>query len=436
MIKLQPSIITIMFLCAMTTISSTSKYHGHVVENTNIQTAEVVVELDSNQYEQGFQDQQDTSRKIQNKTSKYIGVTWHKDNKKWRAQLKHEGKDYYGGLFDNEKDAAMKVNLLCDKYEIERKHPISNMDVIKKIRNTTSKYTGVGWKKDKKCWQVQFHHNKKRYYGGYFDNEEHAAMKINLLCDKYEIKRWHPTINIDLYISNRVQRDKNQTSKYNGVCWHKDHKCWQVQLAHNKKQYFGGNFDYEEHAAMKVNLLCDKYEIERKNSMINLDLDAIQKEVPNKTSIYNGVYWHKHCRKWTAKLIHQTKPYYGGLFDIEEHAAMKINLICDTIKIKRKNPHISKNVISNKTKSKVHQCSTENTVNEEVKIEDKNIFDRFKDECENRCIQSNDATEFQNSNAKRKRKQNSLINDDVKEEVKEENELLEKIQQDYTKMQD
>ena len=50
---------------------------------------------------------------------------------------------------------------------------------------------------------------------------------------------------------------------------------------------------------------------------------------------------------------------------------------------------------------------------------------------EERCI----VTEFQNSNAARKRKQNSMINDDVKEE-KEENELLEKIQQDYTKIQD
>jgi len=25
-------------------------------------------------------------------------------------------------------------------------------------------------------------HNKKTYYGGYFDNEEHAAMSVNLLC--------------------------------------------------------------------------------------------------------------------------------------------------------------------------------------------------------------------------------------------------------------
>ena len=61
--------------------------------------------------------------------------------------------------------------------------------------------------------------------------------------------------------------------------------------------------------------------------------------------------------------------------------------------------------------------------------------------CENRFIhQINDEescieTEFQNSNGKRKRKQNSMINQDVKE-VKEENELLEEIQNNYTKIHD
>ena len=74
-----------------------------------------------------------------------------------------------------------------------------------------------------------------------------------------------------------------------------------------------------------------------------------------------------------------------------------------------------------------------------IKIEDENILDGFKDACENRFIQSNDEenidTEFQKSNAKRKRKPNSMLNNDVKE-VKEENELFQKIQQDYTETKD
>ena len=48
---------------------------------------------------------------------------------------------------------------------------------------------------------------------------------------------------------------------------------------HNKKLYYGGYFDNEEQAAMKVNLLCDKHGKERKNPMIDIKLDAIQQVI-------------------------------------------------------------------------------------------------------------------------------------------------------------
>merc|ERR1711925_11576 len=162
---------------------------------------------------------------------------------------------------------------------------------------------------------------------------------------------------------------------------------------------------------------------DRKNPMINIRLPTIQ-QIPNKTSVYTGVCWNKDKNKWRAQVTHNKKRYFGGYFDHEEHAAMKINLLCDKIKIERKNPEINKDVIQKKAKSKLYQYTTENVVNKEVKIEGENILDRFKDECEDRFIhQSNDeerciaaATEFQNSNAKRKQKQNLILNDNVKEE--------------------
>lgn len=39
-------------------------------------------------------------------TSIYKGVRWFKSHKKWRADIKYQGKTKYLGLFDNEKDAA------------------------------------------------------------------------------------------------------------------------------------------------------------------------------------------------------------------------------------------------------------------------------------------------------------------------------------------
>ena len=69
----------------------------------------------------------------------------------------------------------------------------------------------------------------------------------------------------------------NKASRYIGVYWNKNRKIWKVELKYNKKRYYGGCFDDEEHAAIKVNLLCDKFEIERKNPTVNLELDVIQK---------------------------------------------------------------------------------------------------------------------------------------------------------------
>ena len=68
-------------------------------------------------------------------------------------------------------------------------------------------------------------------------------------------------------------------------------------------------------------------------------------EIPNTTSIYTGVTWNKNAKGWQAQLQHNKKNYYGGLFDKEEHAAIKINSICDTIEIKHKNPKINKDII-------------------------------------------------------------------------------------------
>ena len=55
-------------------------------------------------------------------------------------------------------------------------------------------------------------------------------------------------------------------------------------MKHNKKLYYGGYFDNEKQAAMKVNSLCDKFEKERKNPMIIIESDEIQ-QVMDSSSI-------------------------------------------------------------------------------------------------------------------------------------------------------
>jgi hypothetical protein len=43
-------------------------------------------------------------------TSKYRGVSWHKSEGKWQAQIKHNNKRHHLGNFINEIDAAIAYN--------------------------------------------------------------------------------------------------------------------------------------------------------------------------------------------------------------------------------------------------------------------------------------------------------------------------------------
>jgi len=159
-------------------------------------------------------------------------------------------------------------------------------DESKNIEIKTSKYTGVSWNKQRGKWNANLIHNKKKYYGGFYKNKEHAAMNVNLLCDKCHIKRKNLMIDIELPV-------QNHTSIYSGVSWHKNKKQWQARLRNEGIEYYGGFFDIEEHAAMSVNLLCDKCHIERKNLTIDIKLfEAYQ--VHNSTSQYIGVSWEKN----------------------------------------------------------------------------------------------------------------------------------------------
>jgi len=316
------------------------------------------------------------------KTSIYFDVSWNNNAKKWQAMLYHNQKHNYGGLFDKEEDAAMKINLLCDMYAIERKNPMIDIELFEdhQVHNQTSKYAGVTWNKNNKCWQAQLQHNNKKYHGGNFDKEEHAAMNINLLCDKLGLKRKNPMIDIEF---DRIQKVHNSTSQYIGVSWNKNTKTWQAQLMHKGKKYFAGLFDNEKHAAMKVNLLCDKLGIQRKNPMIDIEFDVIP-QGHNSTSKYTGVYWDKNRKKWKAQMVLKGKKYCGGHFDYEKHAAMKVNLLCDKLGKQRKNPMVDIEFDAIEQKTKSNQSKAENLANEkEAKVEEDNILYGLKDQCEN-----------------------------------------------------
>ena len=62
-------------------------------------------------------------QKFFNALSRYSGVSWSSKYQKWIARLYVEQKQIYGGIFDNEIDAAKRVNGICDGLNIPHKNP-------------------------------------------------------------------------------------------------------------------------------------------------------------------------------------------------------------------------------------------------------------------------------------------------------------------------
>jgi len=112
------------------------------------------------------------------------------------AHITNGGNYNFGGRFDNEVDAAKRINQLCEKYGIEPKNP----ELCEELANGSntnskiSKYNGVSWDKEFEKWRIKIKINGKYRTGGVFVDEFQAAKRLNQLCVEYGIEPSNPQI--------------------------------------------------------------------------------------------------------------------------------------------------------------------------------------------------------------------------------------------------
>jgi hypothetical protein len=151
-----------------------------------------------------------TQYEMKEKTSKYKGVTWHRESGKWYVQIYQKGQNpKYGGHFNDELEAAKRANQLCEELGIPPQNPtisaIPNQQYQKKEK--ISQYKGVCWQKERKIWRVRLHvKGEKEKFGGNFKDEVDAAKRVNQLCEELGIPPQNPGV-----VEMPTQHDDFQT---------------------------------------------------------------------------------------------------------------------------------------------------------------------------------------------------------------------------------
>lgn len=110
---------------------------------------------------------ENTNMKHIKSSSKYVGVSWRKDIKKWASSIGIGEKRIHLGIFDDEEEAS-----LCRENAL--KAHLNREEIVVKLQPTASKYKGVCFNKNKNKWIARKTINKKTKNLGYFTSELEA----------------------------------------------------------------------------------------------------------------------------------------------------------------------------------------------------------------------------------------------------------------------
>jgi len=151
-------------------------------------------------------------------TSRYVGVCWDKKKRRWRAEIYAEGRSHaLGGFADEEKAArafdkaarrlrgaeahgggrngrvqrlnfptkkeaaagAARVDHIAPADEAALAAAEATVAQRKAAGQTSSRYAGVDWQRDKRRWRAQIRHEGRNQELGCWETEEEAARKFD-----------------------------------------------------------------------------------------------------------------------------------------------------------------------------------------------------------------------------------------------------------------
>jgi hypothetical protein len=122
-------------------------------------------------------DEAAATKEATGKTSRFYGVYWNKQFRRWLAHVWHGGKVHNIGLYDDEVDAARAV----DKWLVANRRRRVNLDADDKPLEWQTTYASiyVGVHKHKGKWQANIKVGNKLETHGSFDTQKEAALAFD-----------------------------------------------------------------------------------------------------------------------------------------------------------------------------------------------------------------------------------------------------------------
>jgi hypothetical protein len=282
-------------------------------------------------------------------TSKYKGVHWNKNYKKWYSNCRYQNKKKFLGCFDTENEAAKQYDIYTFKIrgkdannnnlvKYEDTLDINVVDLIKTSRKYNDIPKNLQFDKTSEKFQAVKIYNKVRYASILRETVDEALKDLEEIDKKIELIK---------YVEKEEHSKKEITRNKDGIPfikvkdvevlvdedkWHELSKIsWSI---HNdgyiQNEKYGKMHRYVMNAK-NVEIVDHINNIRYDNRSCNLRIVSAGLNAHNKTksknasSKYFGVSFYKKDKKWKSVIAFNGKNHYLGTFEEEIDAAKAYN---------------------------------------------------------------------------------------------------------------